>query len=123
MGTNYYLQPAAPKCDGCGRPYEDQTPDRIHIGKSSMGWVWLWRGYGEGEAREAAPVLSNSLAWFEFLAAETAAGGEIYDEYGKQHTLQDLIGLVVSKRGKNRHKDQRSFLVELLDDVIYGEFS
>ncbi|MFC3510971.1 hypothetical protein ACFORO_12415 [Amycolatopsis halotolerans] len=123
MGTNYFLQPAPPKCDGCGRPYEDQAPDRIHIGKSSMGWVWTWRGYPPGEARDDAPALDNSLAWYEFLAAETAIGGEIYDEYQRTHTLLNFISLVVSKRGNKRHDGQDKYLLPLLDDVVFGEFS
>lgn len=105
MGTNYYLHPAPPKCEGCSRPFEDQAPDPIHIGKSSHGWAWAWRGYKPGEACDCTvcgdthPALDSTQVWVEFLARHIDGGGAILDEYGEAHTLADVIVRVVAKRG------------------------
>ncbi len=126
MGTNYFLHPAAPVCGDCKRPFEDQRPERIHIGKSSMGWAWLWRGYRhdhEGiEGSGELPTLDGTQVWFEFLAAQVNAGGEIRDEYNHIHTLADLIVRVISKRGGHRQSD---FMCRHTgsEDISFGEFS
>ena len=141
MGTNYYLHPAPPKCDGCnecegcGRPFEDQTPDRIHIGKSSHGWVWCWRGWSSGEACDCAtcgsthPALDNTQTWYEFLAQHVDVGGEIRDEYGHPPTFASLVVRIVNKRDGlvqspdgPRWMDPRDKVVGK-ERVIFGEFS
>ena len=64
MGTNYYT---STYCDACKRQDRD-----YHIGKSSYGWSFLFRGYRpEG--------LVSWDAWKEFLKDKT-----ILNEYGEQ---------------------------------------
>lgn len=79
MGTNYFVR--TDECECCGR-YED-----LHIGKSSAGWKFSFQGYPDRD-----PPLTSWKAWQEFLA-----GAQIRDEYGRDHTLDDLRELVANK--------------------------
>jgi hypothetical protein len=63
MGTNYYV--AKNRCECCNR-YDLE----YHIGKSSYGWAFSFRGY-------RAERLVTWQAWREFLREQT-----IVDEYG-----------------------------------------
>lgn len=63
MGTNYYV--AENRCDCCQR--YDRTH---HIGKSSWGWSFSFRGYREDR-------LTSWAEWREFLQDRL-----IVDEYG-----------------------------------------
>lgn len=82
MGTNYYVK-APVECDHCGETHI--CKQGIHIGKSSMGWKFLfaWNGgalyksYGEMEA------------WL--------ADKQIYDEYNKPITQKDFFNMVEAK--------------------------
>jgi hypothetical protein len=80
MGTNYYV-PHKPPCPTCGLGSED-----LHIGKSSMGWRFMFREYPEHG-------LTTWPAWKAFLV-----GRMIIDEYGQAHTLDALISLIESKQ-------------------------
>jgi len=65
MGDNYYV--ASNHCECCNRYDED-----YHIGKSSHGWAFSFRGY-RGER------LVSWAAWKEFLRDKT-----IMNEYGER---------------------------------------
>jgi hypothetical protein len=80
MGTNYYTD-GDPPCSCCGRGGEE-----LHIGKSSMGWQFLFAPYPDRG-------LTSFKAWREFLADR-----EIRDEYGHKWALNDLVELVEKKR-------------------------
>lgn len=82
MGTNYYTKS---KCECCGAISEDRN---LHIGKSSVGWKFLFAPYPE-------QGLTTWKAWRHYLAK---TGAPIFDEYGTQHTLAKLIYLVESKQ-------------------------
>lgn len=90
MGTNYYLHRTPDPCPTCGR--QDET--EFHIGKSSMGWVWVWRGYRDDHP--LAP-LTTPEEWEARLRQEVAAGAAIRDEYGLDVTLDDLLARVAAK--------------------------
>jgi hypothetical protein len=64
MGTNYYV--IENLCECCNR-YEKV----YHIGKSSYGWAFTFRGYRDKE-------LTSWQAWKEFLKNK-----HIKDEYGQ----------------------------------------
>lgn len=78
MGTNYYVE-AQPPCEHCKRPYESK-----HVGKSSMGWKFLFNGtefktFGE---------------WKKYLLEHD---GLIKNEYGDNEPAEELINFIVSK--------------------------
>lgn len=82
MGTNYYAYDKEP-CSHCHREYE-----RLHIGKSSMGWKFSFAMYdGLG--------LTTAKAWYEYLSKTNA---RIVDEYGRPETLEGLKAWVEKKQ-------------------------
>lgn len=84
MGTNYYYEPTpitpTAKCSCCGRQLRCgacEADARVHIGKSSAGWRFLFH---------ATPEIRTFEAW----KARIGAGGRIVDQYGKECTLAEL---------------------------------
>jgi hypothetical protein len=75
MGTNYYA--VDNRCHCCGR--YDRTH---HIGKSSWGWAFSFRGYREER-------LVSWQAWKQFLADR-----EIRDEYGDAVSWEDFVRMI-----------------------------
>lgn len=118
MGTNYYLEPRKADCIECGRPLEET--ERRHIGKSSGGWVWLWRGY-------ESPALTAAASWFAYLAEAVGGGASIVDEYGKTVELSELARRVVNNRmSASRNSDSiHSGHAGRCgpDDILFSEFS
>lgn len=84
MGTNYYAD-TKHECPTCGH-----REGRLHIGKSSMGWRFLFAAYPDKGIETAAD-------WKKHLARP---GVEIYDEYG--------VGLAASAFWKHVDKKQSS---------------
>lgn len=84
MGTNYYAELNA--CPCCKRGEE-----RLHIGKSSGGWAFLFAPYPEHG-------LTSWGAWREFLRDKP-----IHNEYGNEVTLDDLSALVEAKKEQWTH--------------------
>lgn len=80
MGTNYYLAKPAHKCSECG---EEHGGEREHIGKSSAGWAFSWRGYRD---RGIASVAD----WRRHIAARVAEGWRIQNEYGDTETPESF---------------------------------
>lgn len=86
MGTNYYFKaPEKEPCACCGRPYETE---RLHIGKSSMGWCF---------SLHAIPELGLT-DWPEWERYLETANGEIVDEYRCAVTLDELRQIVTERR-------------------------
>jgi hypothetical protein len=75
MGTNYYV--AKDLCECCNR-YDEE----YHIGKSSFGWAFSFRGYRHER-------LVSWQAWKEFLKDKI-----IKDEYGDTVTYELFVELV-----------------------------
>lgn len=126
MGTNVYLRHSV--CQHCDRP-----ASRIHVGKSSGGWAWLWRGYRGWEAEDlpfARPILSGD-DWWEVLAASLAderEPGQIVDEYGKVLTLDELRTWVESKRNATHRASEVPGSGDFAerdgpDEIAFREFS
>lgn len=90
MGTNYYVHtPACPNaCDHCS------ASERLHLGKSSMGWRFLF------QAEEDWPREQAYSLWLE-----RAKSGEIRDEYGRTHALDELLAFVETKQDSRSHTD------------------
>lgn len=81
MGTNYYVKKN--HCDSCDRY------DTIHIGKSSYGWVFMFR------AHEDIPLLSWKQ-WKEYLK-----GSKIQDEYGAPVDYEWFVKFVENEKSPN----------------------
>lgn len=82
MSTNYYI--SKDQCTHCGR-----SDDKPHIGKNSMGWVFLFASPDTGEK------LISWQEWKDFLRDLT-----IVDEYGAVISYEDFCGIVESTKGK-----------------------
>ncbi len=92
MGTNYYHRTnICPHCD---------RHDKHHIGKSSGGWTFSFHGEKENpEWNSLKGVVASFTDWKERLKE-----GKIFDEYGKEVSLEDFLQLVEAKRDeKNNH--------------------
>lgn len=101
MGTNYFLVRDTDTlvCRTCG-----SNPTALHIGKSSFGWTFTWRGYRKGDGVTSFEELSltSSAEWFAFLDERTGQGWRIEDEYDRQKELAVFRQLVENKRADGR---------------------
>ena len=90
MGTNYYAERAAgDPCSHCGR---FEVAERLHIGKSSAGWCFSLHVIPEREL--------NSLEdWKEYLRQPNIT---IEDEYGRRHTLSELLDRITDRSRMTR---------------------
>lgn len=86
MGTNYYLRTET--CTNCNRSY-----DGLHIGKSSHGWQFHFRGY-----------LDQSIVCYEdWLNEFNDKRKRIYNEYGESYTIEKFKEVVESKKEGLNH--------------------
>ena len=86
MGTNYYAE--LDDCKYCGR-----SSDRIHIGKSSAGWTFGFRGYRD--SWELDTTIESEEDWREWLSITPHI---IRDEYGNIFTDTEFWDIVNKKR-------------------------
>jgi hypothetical protein len=85
MGTNYYAElPPKNICEHCKR---GDGAEELHIGKSSGGWCFSLHVI-EGR-------IESLEDWIVVLAA---AGVRIKDEYGKYHTLDEMLKIITQRR-------------------------
>lgn len=98
MGTNFYAR--TNNCEACHRC------DRLHIGKSSVGWRFCFRSYDEWRP-------SSVEEWRTFLAREDVA---IVDEYGETHGKDAFWSRVEAKQTHRSH-DGGSVVSYAHDDV------
>lgn len=83
MGTNYYLQlPGTDACKHCGR---SDDAEKLHIGKSSVGWCFSLHVIPERGIYD----LADWLPLFERY--------EICDEYGDALTAQDMVEYITAR--------------------------
>lgn len=88
MGMNYYFN----------RPNNTS----IHIGKSSMGWQFL---FNTGRPDELDPfnLIDSFDAWMNFLDLEIRAGGTIVDEHDRPQNLVDFRKFIIKKQIEGRN--------------------
>lgn len=104
--TNYYLH----------------TPVPWHIGKSTAGWVFLWRGY-QAQQSPAGTDLDGPATWWTYLQSACADGAVIKDNSGagEMYTLDEFKNMVVGMRTMQRRKPP-FVQTGQADDVMYGDF-
>lgn len=89
MSTNYYLVK--------NRPSRDSG---LHIGKSSIGWRFLFRKYNN--PFEIDKPLDTFERWRDYLKETTESGTHvIMDEYDNIVTYEFLIELIENKQQEN----------------------
>lgn len=88
MGMNYYVRVVTKTeaCPHCGSPI-DGAAVKLHIGKQSAGWSFLWRGYAKSGSH---PRLKSTAEWGVFLE-----GKVICNEYGAEINLDDFYRKLV----------------------------
>jgi len=108
MGTNYYLV----------LPW-----DKVHIGKSSAGWVFQLHCYGEDNTHP----LHTLEDWIETIIFAQRLGGRIEDEYGTEHQLEGLLTEILSRSWKdsvsNLRRDPHAIPAGKTYDIQYRKFS
>lgn len=122
MGTNYYL--VNNECECC-----DRYDRVIHLGKSSGGWSFTFRGYrGSWSYDYEAPLdVDNFTEWKALIEKRMEQGCRIRDEYGKVTELAELLALIASKRkGWNhakRHPGPNDWVDEFGNSFTSTDFS
>lgn len=79
MGTNFYL--AAPHLAG---HYDDPYDPGVHIGKSSAGWKFCWRGHPDFGVTSRAD-------WGRLF--RECGDAAIVDEYGRVLTFAEFVDI------------------------------
>ena len=92
MGTNYYLR--TKPCQICG-----EVKKEIHIGKSSCGWQFLFKGYKE----------ENIFSYKQWLEEIDDPRKEIINEYGEIVSLDDFRKCVENEKRKNMINHYNTF--------------
>lgn len=93
MGTNYHV--IIDECpEVCGRCFYRA---RVHLGKSSVGWRFLHRGYREGVPDFPDMKITGRESWLRLLDL-----GRIVDEYGREVGKQELLEFIEAKQGHKR---------------------
>ena len=98
MGTNYYL-----RTDVC--PHCNRERERVHVGKSSFGWPFLFRGYREWPPDGVPHPITSASEWVQFIAQSIAEGAQLVDEYGGRQDVAQFWDMVEAKRGETRGPD------------------
>jgi len=93
MGTNYYYYPEK-KCEHCHR-----VSERRHIGKSSIGWMFILRIYPDDN-------IMNLDDWFKLFAAP---GSYIEDEYGEIVDVEYMIRSIKRENATNLLSHEKHF--------------
>lgn len=128
-GTNYYLYGTTDPCPTCGHR---RALDKVLVGKATVGWVFLWRGYRGPDAEIPGRELSSPDQWWAYLEEQAAAGAVIRDQYGEAMDLDELRALVALRAEPlvtdglppRRHYPRRPDTVNAGDsDVSFAAFT
>lgn len=84
MSTNYYYT-----------WQNNGVSTKIHIGKRTAGWVFLFRAYPDQE-------LKSFAQWLHFMALND---GTIFDEYGSVVDFVDFCKIVYDQKKEKKHKE------------------
>ena len=99
MSTNYYYRWR----DKRGRV------GKLHIGKCSAGWTFLFRAY-------PAQELKSFAQWLHFMAINE---GTIYDEYDRKVDFVHFCKVVYDHKKKKKHKEEA--FKEKIEDYSFFE--
>lgn len=89
MGTNYYLVKNRPSTDS-----------GLHIGKSSLGWRFLFHKLPIWETDKP---LNTFEQWRDYLKETTESGNYvIMNEYDEVVSLDDFLKMVANKQNENK---------------------
>jgi hypothetical protein len=106
MSTNFYWEHPGQDdpCPQCGQPRPKQL---LHIGRSSCGWKFLWRGYSP-EDSEHDFIIPKPRYWWPLLEL----GGRILDEYHREMSFVNFKAMIEdgAKRGRS-NKSTRWFTI------------
>lgn len=95
MGTNYYAVKKEPT-----------VAYPLHIGKSSIGWRFLFHRVGEFENYISEEPLNTFPQWKKFLEEQTASGNiVIMDEYDDIVELDWFLKLIECSQKENNPDD------------------
>ena len=110
MGCNFYWIPQDKVCPTCGH----NPSERLHIGKSSAGWVFALHVIPEKGI--------NTL--YDWIRTMITPESEIRDEYGTKHSVENMLGIIMG-RAEGLQRDSRSWnsVGEGTWDYHQGEFS
>jgi hypothetical protein len=87
MGTNFYVEKTSEGCcEHC------TTKERIHLGKSSIGWKFSFY------ADPSWPREDALKKWMQL-----SASGPLVDEYGETVNREDLLSKIIYKQGGLSH--------------------
>ena len=104
MGTNYYLERTC--------PISDSVTERLHIGKSSYGWKFLFNSNNG--------VNKSFSDWRAILELRS---NQIVDEYGKRISLYEFYTIIHEKQSHKDHGIHAIVDDEGFNISIYTEFS
>jgi hypothetical protein len=112
MGTNYYWREN--ECECCNRY------DNFHIGKSSYGWEFNFKGYNEQYYMNDDYVYSkyqlDLTSWKkykEFLIDKT-----IYDEYGKLVPYDEFVTMIETYKSPGYVRDDGHINTNHIDYIL-----
>ena len=89
MGTNYYLVKNKPSTDS-----------GLHIGKSSLGWRFLFH---KPPIWETDKPLNTFEQWRDYLKETTESGNYvILNEYDEVVSLDNFLKMVANKQNENK---------------------
>ena len=86
MGTNFYM--LVNPCTKCGKPDE-----KVHIGKSSFGWKFLFQGHTFKTLKDWERTLRMNI---------------IQDEYGSPVPFEELSAKIHSHQGGRTHHEEHA---------------
>lgn len=88
MGMNYYFHYNV--CGHCGRS------DKIHIGKSSYGWTFSFRGY---KFHDKVPDIKSYKDWLNFIEPnlKLSKDCQIENEEGEIVSLEYFKKMIIDK--------------------------
>lgn len=113
MGTNYYAVENRPSINS-----------GIHIGKSSIGWKFLFHRVGKYENYITEEPLNTFPQWKKFLTEQTENGTiVIMNEYNEIISLKYLLDLIASKQSEDN--PDNFYYADNIDGYRFtdGEFS
>lgn len=108
MGTNYDAHINC--CDKCERPEYV-----LHIGKSSAGWTFSFRGYRNYYVNETTEL--NIDTWRKWQLFLKQPNVKIYNEYGEVISYDDFYNIVEQK--KNEPFNHAKLTLEKSDKIFY----